>query len=234
MSFTNRVAAGLALIREAFQSPNYQQGVQGWAIKRDGTAEFTGLDINAGALTTTPDANDYSVIIEDGVIRWVNEFGAEVARIGVTNDVERLVLTGSSGVGIQSPITREDLTVTGSASVGSSHVAATTANLSGVSLKHIVPTLYAYPILDIDASGRAGWFYWEASYNGGGSWLEVQSARWHDSSEGQNKDAALIARDAVLANASEVQYRFRVTVDGGLGNVILRGDSTMYVEWQGL
>jgi hypothetical protein len=40
MGFTNPIVAGLTLIRQAIQSSNFLTGVAGWAINRDGTAEF--------------------------------------------------------------------------------------------------------------------------------------------------------------------------------------------------
>lgn len=49
MVFTNPIASGLVLVRPALQSPNYVPGVSGWAINRDGTAEFNGVTVR-GAL----------------------------------------------------------------------------------------------------------------------------------------------------------------------------------------
>jgi hypothetical protein len=40
MAFANPVVGGTTLIREAIHSPNYVQGVSGWTINRDGSAEF--------------------------------------------------------------------------------------------------------------------------------------------------------------------------------------------------
>lgn len=41
--FRNPIVAGINLIREAIRSPNYVQGVSGWTINKDGTAEFQDL-----------------------------------------------------------------------------------------------------------------------------------------------------------------------------------------------
>jgi hypothetical protein len=38
--FQNPIVGGTALVRPAINSPNYVAGVSGWAIKRDGSAEF--------------------------------------------------------------------------------------------------------------------------------------------------------------------------------------------------
>ena len=43
--FSNPVFGGNVLIRPAVKSPNYQAGVQGWQIARDGSAEFNNLTI---------------------------------------------------------------------------------------------------------------------------------------------------------------------------------------------
>jgi hypothetical protein len=40
MPFSNPIAGGNTLIRPMIQSPDYTPGTTGWAIKRDGTAEF--------------------------------------------------------------------------------------------------------------------------------------------------------------------------------------------------
>lgn len=51
MPFRNPVVGGITLVRNAIQSENYNPGVSGWTINRDGTAEFTALVIDGGALT---------------------------------------------------------------------------------------------------------------------------------------------------------------------------------------
>lgn len=50
MGYNNPVAAGLKLIREALQSPNYQAGVAGWTINKDGSAEFNNVVIRGGTV----------------------------------------------------------------------------------------------------------------------------------------------------------------------------------------
>lgn len=47
MPFTNPLVAGTALVRSAINSPDYVPGVSGWAIKRDGSAEFTRLTVRS-------------------------------------------------------------------------------------------------------------------------------------------------------------------------------------------
>lgn len=49
MTFNNPVVGGETLIRSAIQSPDYVSGTKGWAIKADGTAEFTNIDTNGTA-----------------------------------------------------------------------------------------------------------------------------------------------------------------------------------------
>lgn len=48
MTFQNSILAGLTLIREAIQSQDFQSGVQGWAIRADGSAEFSDIVIRGG------------------------------------------------------------------------------------------------------------------------------------------------------------------------------------------
>lgn len=45
MGFRNGVVSGLTLVREAIQSLNYLAGSAGWAIKRDGNAEFSNATV---------------------------------------------------------------------------------------------------------------------------------------------------------------------------------------------
>ncbi len=48
MSFLNQIVAGLKLVRAAIQSPDYDAGVSGWSINRDGSAEFNNVAIRGG------------------------------------------------------------------------------------------------------------------------------------------------------------------------------------------
>lgn len=54
MPFNDPVASGNVLVRPAVQSPDYVPGVSGWAIKRDGTAEFNGITIRGSGIFGTP------------------------------------------------------------------------------------------------------------------------------------------------------------------------------------
>jgi hypothetical protein len=45
MGFGNPVVGGNTLIRDAIQSPDYADGSAGWAIRKDGTAQFSDIDI---------------------------------------------------------------------------------------------------------------------------------------------------------------------------------------------
>lgn len=55
MSFRNPIVGGTSLVINAIQSPNFQSGVQGWQVNRNGSAEFANLsidgNINAAQLT---------------------------------------------------------------------------------------------------------------------------------------------------------------------------------------
>lgn len=45
MPFSNPIVGGVTLIRPAIQSPNFISGSSGWAIKKDGSAEFNDVTI---------------------------------------------------------------------------------------------------------------------------------------------------------------------------------------------
>lgn len=48
MQFQDELAAGVVLVRPALQSPDYQPGLAGWAVKIDGSAEFSDIVIRGG------------------------------------------------------------------------------------------------------------------------------------------------------------------------------------------
>lgn len=83
MTFTNPIIGGTKLIRQAINSPDFQAGVSGWSINKDGTAEFNDAEIR-GSL----EAGGGNVT--------VNSFGVHVAdpNVGVQFDV-------NSGAGFQ-------------------------------------------------------------------------------------------------------------------------------------
>lgn len=43
--FSDAITAGVALLLQAIQSPNYVPGISGWTVNKDGTAEFNNLAI---------------------------------------------------------------------------------------------------------------------------------------------------------------------------------------------
>lgn len=55
MSFQNPVVGGTTLIRESIHSPDYEPGVKGWTINRDGTAEFSDVTVR-GDIELGPDS----------------------------------------------------------------------------------------------------------------------------------------------------------------------------------
>lgn len=69
MAFSNPILGGDTLIRNAIQSENYVPGVSGWAIFRDGTAEFNDItargDITANRVIVT-DNNGNEISIDPG------------------------------------------------------------------------------------------------------------------------------------------------------------------------
>ncbi len=112
MGFRNSILAGMTLIREAIRSQNYEQGVQGWSINADGTAEFGDLTIrssdgsgataeieNGKAIFTA--ATGWQIIIdptnEVPVIYFVDGLGAEASAINASGVNSRPGLVLSSG-----------------------------------------------------------------------------------------------------------------------------------------
>ncbi len=75
MTFLNSILAGVTLIREAIRSENYQTGVAGWTINRDGTAEFADLTIRSS------DGSSTTITIANGVITIRNGAGDVVSEI---------------------------------------------------------------------------------------------------------------------------------------------------------
>jgi hypothetical protein len=91
--FSNPIVAGVALIREAIQSPNYVAGTSGWTINQDGTAEFSDTvvrgDFEAG---TSP----FRVVIDDTGMYIYGDGGGGVEVLGV----EILTTTQQSRTGV--------------------------------------------------------------------------------------------------------------------------------------
>jgi hypothetical protein len=67
VQFQDDLAGGVVLIRPALQSPDYVAGVSGWAVKIDGTAEFSDLVIRSsdGSNSTVAIANG-EIVISNG------------------------------------------------------------------------------------------------------------------------------------------------------------------------
>lgn len=82
MQFQDELAAGIILIRPALQSPDYVTGESGWAVKIDGTAEFSDLTIRSsdGSDSTVTIANG-QVVIQDGTDAVVVEVDANGYRL---------------------------------------------------------------------------------------------------------------------------------------------------------
>lgn len=53
MAFRNAILAGIKLIREAIQSPNYVAGTSGWSINQDGSAEFSDITLRGDGVGDT-------------------------------------------------------------------------------------------------------------------------------------------------------------------------------------
>ncbi len=74
MSFNNPVVGGEGgeLIRESIKSPDFVQGVSGWIIRRDGSAEFNNvnirLDLTTGSIVVGPDGGPQVVLAATGFL----------------------------------------------------------------------------------------------------------------------------------------------------------------------
>lgn len=68
MPFRNPILAGDTLIRVAMQSENFETGIAGWRIERDGDAEFNDITVRGRLVTTGPGG---TVIIDDGEIEAI-------------------------------------------------------------------------------------------------------------------------------------------------------------------
>ncbi len=67
MPFSNPLAAGLTLIRQALRSPNYVAGVSGWTVNQDGSAEFNNLTIRGTFNGTDFVINSSGMFVYSGV-----------------------------------------------------------------------------------------------------------------------------------------------------------------------
>ena len=82
MGFRSSILAGVNLVREAIQSPNFQSGAQGWAIRRDGSAEFADLAIRSSG------GSDSTVTVANGAITIAN--GSNVTVVEIDSNGYRL------------------------------------------------------------------------------------------------------------------------------------------------
>lgn len=58
MEFGDPIVGTTELIREAIQSPNYEAGIAGWIIRRDGTAEFQDIIVRGDIVASELDINN--------------------------------------------------------------------------------------------------------------------------------------------------------------------------------
>lgn len=59
MTFRNSILAGNKLVREAIESPNFDAGNDGWAVNRDGTAEFNSVTVRGTVESVGPNNTSY-------------------------------------------------------------------------------------------------------------------------------------------------------------------------------
>lgn len=105
MQFQDDVAAGVVLVRPAIQSPDYDPGVAGWAVKIDGSAEFNDLTVRGTFLGSEFILNDDGMFFYDGTPAAGNlimSIAAAQGTDGFGNDFRRGVMVyNSAGSSIQ-------------------------------------------------------------------------------------------------------------------------------------
>lgn len=102
MPFRNAILAGIVLIREAIQSPNYTPGVSGWTINQDGTAEFSDLTIRSS------DGSGNTIELNNGCVQLYNSLAVLVAelcasipglRVGAAGEPQVIIYSDGADVG---------------------------------------------------------------------------------------------------------------------------------------
>lgn len=114
MPFSNPIiGGGGALIRDSIQSPNYIAGSAGWAIKRDGSAEFNNVTVRGKFATGAAGGPNAYLTIDDAVDRTTIAFwnaagtnnafinspqsGGGVPQLGLNGGLANLPVAGVPG-----------------------------------------------------------------------------------------------------------------------------------------
>jgi hypothetical protein len=85
--FGNPVVGGTTLVRPAIKSPNYEQGVSGWALNADGSADLNNVNLSNGSGST--------VSIDDDALIFSSSTGSVTS---VQADVEHVEVNSSGQV----------------------------------------------------------------------------------------------------------------------------------------
>jgi hypothetical protein len=88
LPFSNPIFGGNKLIREAIQSPDFVEGVSGWAIRKDGTTEFNESTFR-GSITIVGPQGTIEIILDDAfrpVIKLWNAAHNNFAYLNVPDD----------------------------------------------------------------------------------------------------------------------------------------------------
>lgn len=124
--FQHDVAGGQGnLVVPSMQSPNFVDGVQGWQISKDGSAEFNNLEIRGSFFGTDYIINSSGTFAYSGTPAAGNLINSSGVSFGSTDSFGNNYLAGASsyGSGIASSITAGGVTFyTGSLSAGWSSV----------------------------------------------------------------------------------------------------------------
>jgi len=95
MPFQDPIAAGFKLVRFAFESPDFQTGVQGWALFKDGSAELASAVIRG--MVVAGDVNGSHIVIDPNVSVGFND-GFLESVIRMFPDDPMMMMEGMLGV----------------------------------------------------------------------------------------------------------------------------------------
>lgn len=104
MPFSNPVVGGDTLIRNAIQSQDYVAGVSGWAIKRDGTAEFNNVTVRGTFEAISPSGayvKAVPTLVDASITINPPNTGGVVyspAKLSATNGIPKLIIEGAGEI----------------------------------------------------------------------------------------------------------------------------------------
>lgn len=83
MTFSNPVVGGTILLTPAIQSPDYQPGISGWFIGKDGSAAFNNVDIRGQVIGVGYELNADGLFFYNGIPTGGNLIGSWAHAVGI-------------------------------------------------------------------------------------------------------------------------------------------------------